>query len=148
MYKGIKTIKIKTISIKSINIDDKLHIKSSKKIRDPVKYLVERHGIPKQYAKAFLAQSAYIHTRWKEDSSGPYVNIDDLDIIGYGWNKDRDQFFETLESSEKTKQIIIKKQGKPPQTKAGMEKAIKKLPMKYQKDLRRTQRIMKIIKKR
>jgi len=144
MYKGIKTIKIKTIPIHPMKMKGQMF--GSKKIRYPVKYLMEKHGVPKQYAKAFLAQSAYIHTRWKEDSSGPYVNIDDLDIIGYAWNKEREEFFESLEDSERVKKIIIKKQGKPPQTEEGIEKAIKKMPMKYQKDLRRTQRIMKVIK--
>lgn len=65
------------------------------KIRNPVKYLVEKYGVPKHYAEQFLAQSA-LHKYWKKDASGHYINKETLNSIGYGWKKERKEFMKTL----------------------------------------------------
>lgn len=118
------------------------------KIRNPVKYLVEKHNIPIRYAKQFLAQPAVISRDWKEDNSGLYMNSDMLDIIGYGWNKERKEFMESLESTEKVREAsrksLKKERGKLP-SKKEMEEEIDKMPKKYQKNLRKIQRVMKTI---
>ena len=152
MYKGIKTIKIKTIPVKSIDINDKLYKekteKGGKKIRNPIKYLMEKHGVSKYYAKVFLAQPSFIHKYWKEDSSGLYVDRDMLDSIGYGWKKERKIFMKSLKSTEKVREDARKSlkedYGKLP-SKKEMEERIEKMPQKYQKKLNKIQRVMKAI---
>jgi len=121
----------------------------NKKVRDPVKYLVEK-GVPKRKAQEFLAQPAYINTRWKEDISGPYVNIDDLDIIVYGWKNEKKDFIDTIKDTENLRDVsrkYMKKEYGKVLSPEEIDKRILQLPLKYQKRLRRIQRIMKVIKK-
>lgn len=155
MYEKIKTIKVKTIPVttkgtKGFSFGRKKEQRKSKKIRDPVKYLMDKHSVPKKYAKRFLAQPFVIEKYWKEDNSGPYVNSDFLDSVGYGWNKERKEFLEGLESEEKVRKLAMKElkkdYGKMPSEKE-MAEGIDKLPKKYQKGLRKMQRVMKVIRK-
>jgi len=124
-------------------------VRKETKIRNPVKYLVDKHNMPKKYAKEFLAQHPVIQEYWKEDSLGPYVDSEFLDSIGYGWKHERKEFMSGLRSTEKVRKFAIKslkeEYGKD-FSYEDMEERIPKLPLKYQRDLRRTQRIMKKIK--
>lgn len=155
MYKGLKTIEIKTIPVtttkmKGLSFGQKKEQGENKKVRNPVKYLKEKHSVPLQQAKRFLAQPAVIEKYWKEDNSGPYMNSDFLDIIGYAWKKERKGFLETLESTEKVRRLSrkeMKKEYGKQLSEKEMEEKIKKLPKKYQKKLGKTQRVMKIIKR-
>ena len=137
-----KTSIIKRKHVRKTNSD------KNKKIRNPVKYLVEKHNVPKRYAKEFLAQPAVIKQYWKEDNSGLYVDKYMLDSIGYGWKKERKNFLETLESTEKVREASRKslkaEYGKLP-SKKEMKEKIEKMPKKYQKGLRKIQRVMKTI---
>lgn len=120
------------------------------KIRDPVKYLTQKHGMPKKYAQQFLAQPAVIKQYWKEDNSGPYVNSEFLDSIGYGWKHEREELMSTIKSTEKVREASYKlmkeEEGKIP-TQKEMAERIEKMPYKYQKKLGKIQRVMKVIKK-
>jgi len=137
-----KTSIIKRKHVRKTNSD------KNKKIRNPVKYLVEKHNVPKRYVKKFLAQPAVIKKYWKEDNSGLYVDKYMLDSIGYGWKKERKEFMETLESTEKVRRLSrkeMKKEYGKLLSKKEMEEKIKKMPKKYQKGLRKIQRVMKTI---
>ena len=144
----VKIIPVHSIGVNSKSFRKEKEEKARKKIRNPVKYLVEKHGVSKRYAKLFLAQPAVIAKNWKEDNSGSYIDSDTLDIIGYGWKKERKEFMETLESTEKLRKVsrkAMKKDYGKILSKKEMGEKIEKLPKKYQKRLRRTQRIMKKI---
>lgn len=122
----------------------------NKRVRNPVKYLTQKHGVPIRYAKEFLAQPAVISKDWKEDNLGPYMYSDMLDIIGYGWKKERKEFMGTLEGTEKVRKVArksLKKEYGKVLSKKEMEEKIDKMPKKYQKKLRKTQRVMREIKR-
>jgi len=146
--KPIRTIPATTIGMKGLSFGQKKEQSKNKKIRNPLKYLVEKHNVPKRYAKQFLAQPAVIKKYWKEDNSGLYVDKYMLDSIGYGWKKERKEFMETLESTEKVRRLSrkeMKKEYGKLLSKKEMEEKIKKMPKKYQKGLRKIQRVMKTI---
>ena len=128
-------------------VRNKKQIKTQK-VRNPVEYLTQKHGVSIRYAKEFLAQPAVISEYWKEDSSGPYIHSDYLDMIGYGWNKERQVFMESLESTEEVREVsrkAMKEDYGKVLSKKEIDKRIKDLPKKYQKRLMRTQRIMREI---
>lgn len=118
------------------------------KIRNPVKYLVEKHSMSTRYAKEFLVQPAFIEDYWKEDSSGLYIDKTILDSIGYGWKNERKMLKETIESTAKVriaaKKAMIEDYGKI-LSKKEIEEKINKMPIKHQKHLRKIQRVMKKI---
>ena len=65
------------------------------KIRNPIKYLSKKYGVPKQYAEQYL-KHAGLHRYWKKDNSGSYVNKETLDAIGYGWKHEGKDFMEAV----------------------------------------------------
>jgi len=135
-----------------------VNVKQNTKIRNPVKYLVDKHTMPKKYAKEWLAQPAVIYDDWKEDNNGFYIDKKMLDIIGYGWKHEREEMMKTLESTERVREAsrkyMRKEYGKDLTQKQMEEKLVEKLteygdkiPIHQQKKLYKIQRVMKIIKK-
>ena len=148
MIPKIKTIPIRIMNKKGRTFGQFGQKRENTKIRNPTKYLVEKHGVPTQYARKFLAQPAVIHRNWEEDNSGPYIEKSFLDSVGYGWNHERKEFMEALKSTERVREAsrkAMKKEYGKTLTKKEMNERISKMPQKYQKGLRRTQRIMKKI---
>jgi len=124
------------------------------KIRNPVKYLVDKHKMSKKHAKEWLAQPAVIERDWKEDNSGLYMDKKMLDIIGYGWKHEREEIVSTLESTERVREAsrkyMRKEYGKDLTQKEMEEKLVEKLteygdkiPIHQQKKLYKIQRVMK-----
>ena len=72
-----------------------VRVKKDEHIRNPVNYLIKRHGVPKKYAEQFLSNPA-MSDYWKKDSAGKYMLKETLDSIAYGWKHERKDFMSSI----------------------------------------------------